>query len=553
MITLVIQCQIGRSASEKISQTQEAFFQWLASVAFNNISSDDFIFPQTLPISNDRIQNQPGKTYDDVATHLAQVFDELSFKKSLGLLIFDIDIRSYGQLRARAYQMILRAIEDWLGGLDTSPSMILLVDNIPHQADVVFDNICKISEKVKLIVIDEDGNSFPDTGIPKIEFCKRLIKAKSNPRLAISKKMVRQLGHFQKDKGAKRLCIRHFYDGQYCATDIANLLFVLLADEMDSSDTICYHSKRSPWVQTSVMELQNKINCNIFDFALSNDTETLGQYYLVLDFVDTGTTVIDAVAKLKRDPKRIISILAKRSNGDNGNVKILSRGDSTPLEVEYLIEAEYSRLGFENFDCPLCKIGMPIDALGELSTLGMLRALDFWEMVLDGCSDQELDPPLHREPNDPVVNLSQALNKYGAFIASKVRQLIDDKGFSLDCVLVFPQGETVAAQFAMHLFYLSNENHLMLPREAIEDSIAGNFDHSKYSHHDWYINLQSDTIEDCIVVDDILITGKSMFGMGNIIAELGKNVVAYIPIVQLGSSRVSLLKDNVYPLYFIDC
>lgn len=551
MIAHVIQCQIGRSASEDLSLEQKEFYTWLGNFFFDN-SVPIVHFSRTIPISNYVIQNAQGTAYDLVSSCLKQASDDIPHGENLSLLIFDIDIRTFGQLRAKPYLMILRAICDWLREYQPPEKIILLVDSLPPQADFVWKQLNEIPSGTQLIIFDENGHSNPRLEISTTEFCKKLIVAKCNPRIAMNKKMVRHLGHFQKDKGGAKMCVRHFYDGQYCVSDIANLLLIELVDEINDGDTICYHAKRSPWVHKSIIDLQNRLTCKIQDITGPENDTILNDYYLILDFIDTGSTVLEAVKRIGRDPKRIISILAKPSENDKGKLKELKRKAAPSLSVEYLLEAEYSQLGLEGY-CPLCLIDMPVDTLDELSASGTLRSLDFWEMVLSDCSDKEKNPPAHRTPETVIVNLSMALSQHGAFIASRVRQLIENMNFSPDSVLIFPKDEHVSGEFALHLFHLSSENHIAIPREAINAAAAGiEIDHAKHSLEDWYIELQSNSVKHCIIMDDILVTGSSMLGMSNIVKEFGKKVLAYIPITQYRGSNTKLPENNIYPLYSID-
>lgn len=138
---------------------------------------------------------------------------------------------------------------------------LILLEDLPPEEDTFFSTIKSIQGLVDVLLIDEYGDNTGGASINKSDYRRRRILSKRDPRYAISQKMVRHLGHFQKMTRVGEKCVRHFYDGRFCVAEIADYLFVELQPDFEPDAVICYHSVLSPWLVDSMLSLKSKLEC----------------------------------------------------------------------------------------------------------------------------------------------------------------------------------------------------------------------------------------------------------------------------------------------------
>ena len=220
------------------------------------------------------------------------------------------------------------------------------------------------------------------------------------------------------------------------------------------------------------------------------------------------------------------------------------------IYIDYVTEADFQILG--NRPCKLCDLPLPHEHLPEVHSSTGLRSIDFWTMVLESGIGDEKNPPEYRHPQSYILDSSNLIEQYGGVLAHKVDQLITRLGLSNTLTIVLPESEGGSNWYSHFLELILDIDSVPIPRNTINRFSKGNSDFTEEEKcSEWFKNLLNSPIKNCLVIDDIVITGKSIRGIFNVLRRLNKNCAVIIPIVYVENPDINMNIDSFYPLYTI--
>ncbi|MDO9105112.1 MAG: hypothetical protein Q7U57_09150 [Methylovulum sp.] len=549
---------IGSTVSVPIVPNELNFYSWLCSRVFGQELEKCRIKPgETKPITNDEV-NVGGAA---IKNTIRDTFSEYGKFPVGSALVVDIDLYSKATLRGKIHLIMLKELHDAVQNLSVKPSYIVILseDSLPP-GDLLLSAVNNIKKTgIKVVTVDENGFASGAEHVSEKEIREKRILSKEELANRIREKLIRQIGHFTKNDGSASVCLRHFYDGSRCIREIADYLWIKLHRIVGERSIVLCHSVRSPWLETAITSLWSKLSpCKVLmanEFVPVPDVDDI---HIVVDFVDTGKTLLEYLIEKNIFPSSVIAILStvnddhetKESALGQEFTRVLKNADRE-VSIEYISTANYHRIG--EMPCDLCKLPLAFESLPDVHPSTGIRSLDFWSMVLDSGVGIENDPPQYRVPENPIVNSVISANLIkgnGGFIAYKVDQLIHKLGLPPDLTIIYPEGNEGSGWYAYYLELILSLDSVPIPRSTIN-----RFSHEKTGftdsekNQDWYRTLVKSPIRNCIVVDDLVFTGGSIRGMYKILSGLDKIAAAAVPFMYVNQHNNDIAIESFFPLY----
>ena len=551
MKVLALKFSIGRTISGMASLKEVSFYKWLSSSITGDAENSIVVADKySIPVTNKDIVNG----INAIAPTIDKVIKELDSIKLIDVIIVDIQVSRSGVARATILEYILDGIKSVINNARSGAlsNVIILNEYVPHQNDVLWRSINTIYgiPGVQVLIFNEKGNcSIPIALEPDLFVLKRL-EAGPSPEEEIRDRMIKQLGHFRKSVSGREVCVRHFYDGSQCKQDISRYLWRELHQSINPDSCLIYHSMRSPWLRDSV--LRSDLRCSKVSYDDKKTIDKYDHFVIVADFIDTGSSLTDYIDSLPVKPSRTITIIATKEKLDREGRLILTSKKYGSIEVEYILLADYDQIG--ETPCELCDIELPVDALSHMSYLGQLRSIDFWQMLGESGLCPERDPPGNREPLRNIIDTKKFVATNSGFLASRVEQIKDYYGLPDDVTFVYPDEKNVegsaSQDYAIQLEKILHHDSIPIPRAVINAVMQRGKDAlDNLTEEVWVQELSKSSIRDCIVVDDISMSGQTIVGLVNILEAMEKNVVASIPILFLGGGESLASNELLVPLY----
>jgi adenine/guanine phosphoribosyltransferase-like PRPP-binding protein len=542
----VLKLEIGNTETKRINEKEVTFYKWLGAKVIPT-EPENILYKEnwSIPITNSEIESGGTGIYPLIEENFRYIN---SFAEN-DILIIDVDVLETANLRARVLSNIFTSLaaQPKMQDIENELICIFILEDLPPKKDTVWDGIKLLDHRtdIKVYIFDEIGQSTVEIGVDKNIYRKKRILSKHDPTVTIDQKMIKQLGHFQKDKANRKVCLRHFYDGTYCIKTISDYLWLELHEEISENSIILCHSIRSPWLEASV--LSSDLDCKIVNLRNDPEFNNGDEIFIILDFIDTGGTILKYIESKKINPSKIIAILATNNSNEKNNERKFYDSSGKPIVVKYIIEADYNEIG--NKPCQLCEIGIPHDSLPTLNFTGKLRSIDFWQMVTDTGLAFEKDPPNYRAPISKGVDTKKIFRENGGFISLRIQQICDTLQLSNDSSIIYPEGEESSDELAINLGMFLLLDAVSVPRKVINEFINGEYSLSlDDKKSDWYRKLSRSSIDKCIIIDDISITGGTLLGLYNLLQHMEKNVLAIIPFLHL-SKTPEAIEGLVTPLY----
>jgi adenine/guanine phosphoribosyltransferase-like PRPP-binding protein len=524
------------------------FYSWLAK-HFSDQENPTILLEETICVtySNEQISDSRCR---DLYYDLHASISALKKIRTNSIIIIDIEAINYGQLRGGTLEQILDSVYIAIKSMHERPRhVIFLFKDMMPTDDTYYKNLKNISEVCEVTQFNQHGeHDSRSIEILDLEFSKRN-RLRRDPTRVIKDKMIRHVGHFEKSSGARVYCSSHFYDGRYCEKELSDIIFIRFCDIVTADSVLGYHSKHSPWLIRSIESLDSKLKCNIVNLCEEPLPENMSKFFIVVDFLDSGSTLLSYIEDCGRNPDGILAILATQDENCKNNTKLLRRKGHKNIEVEYLIEAAYSKSLPSH--CLAHKLGIPYDTLDNFHVKGKLRSLDFWYMAKEaGVLNEEDNPPDWRRPLTKTIDTKNMVEIYGSYLAYRILQLYNFNKISPDTTIVCPDDEYASSKFADKLLSLVSPNIIKIPKSYIKQA---EIDIENLDFDDnipaWVNDLQKKSVKICLVIDDISVSGSTLIGMRNILIKFEKEILGFIPIINFDPNLNIKLKELLLPLY----
>jgi hypothetical protein len=548
----IVSFAFGKRAAEPLPDETEKLCLWVAQ---------QFLGPNANLVKRSARMVQPvdTETVNSRAYAIYTIFNDAvgQAERDAKCLIFDFATEP-GLVRGTLYNHLAITIEAMIEEHpDDDRLFICLMPDLPDPKDKFWASVMPAVERGRLIFIGDDGSCVPTNRTPASfhdeDYRLRRSISHGDPLDMLKMKMVRKLGHFPlRSEGTTTQCARHYFDGRYCTSEIAELLNKYVNTKISQLATtsgqcrIMYESTDSPWCETAVRKFESLsgITCTPLDASPTEATKVISPsdstnelLIIIVPFVGDGFTLSSTFAAVsERFPSvvpRIMAILSTQGDKDDNGSRTIGSGRS-PVKIEYLLKVNQQRYRPNN--CPLCSDGISHTEF-EAKSQPMLTSYDFWDLVRAAGLKAEADVPEYRAAMERVPDFNRIVEANGPFLASKLSDLIELASDSpaSGSVVVCPK-EIGSRTIALYLRRVSGATVILVPREIINQyrkphglssSVREDLLNSNAS---WAIQLRS-VHSDVVVMDEFVGSGGTRKALTALLQAFGKSVFCYLSLV----------------------
>jgi len=420
-------------------------------------------------------------------------------------------------------------------------------------------------------LISDDGRTLPPKKWPHTitpeQYRLRLVSARGKPSELLRRKMIRRLGHFRRNNGGRHdHCVRFFYDGSLCEEEIADLFLSYLDSNYDKPlrPQILFHGPWSPWLERAVIAVGTQCNLQPINLAETGFKKIPRQRIMrgtpppliILDMVDTGETVTKILnllnkVKLKQRPK-VLTVLTTRPTDRNNRIREIEFAHKR-FPISYLLDVK--QVQYDLGKCPMCKLHLPFSSeASSTSEPFMLSSYDMWGMAFEAGIKEEEDVPKHRQALPLVPKYPEIIENNGAWLASKIRERLHSRpeGFPADAIVVCPD-ERGSRFLTDYLRLVLGISTIRIPRNVIDacakgrESVEANI--GNWTSEPWYIELDSSTKAEIIVMDEFNVSGGTLTGIRHLLTYFDITVKCYFPLNDLNPNWSRQCGIVTYTLY----
>lgn len=570
-LVTALQFKLGCATPDKIKLECRNFFEWIAKTIVDEPCSLDPNSPTDFfPLSNHLINN----AYQSGAEVYARFWETLKLTRdSSRIFLIDFIITS-GVLRANLPIDLARAVNEAIDEIHSDNKdiiFVIILPELPPPTDSLFIKLDKHIKEQRIVIFSYSGEYAPSTlkltAYSPEEFALMFATSRGDSRKLIEKKMICRLGHFKrKHRNGSTICTKHFYDGQFCQSEIEKLLETTIREIYGTEPQIqiFYHLGLSKWLKTPVLTVGNNMSlpCTELDIekidtplSLKDKDNTL----LVVGLVNTGRTLEEIIMKIDGQIRNfenleIVTVLSTHTTSSDEHVREWHYNNRV-FRIKYFMRAQQQI--FYKGNCPLCNIGIQ-ESDTVFEHYRMLTSDSHWEMSIQAGLKEEQNTPAHRNPLPRVINYPKMIAIYGAWLASKMKDILAllPGGFPADATIVCPDGETGSAVFSEYLQMLfSGVTVIRIPRKMIDLFATVNHLKSDLQTIDqeeksqWYHSLVSTARLDVIIMDEFNAKGKTLESLRNLVNHFGKSVLCYFVLNDLNPTWSEQQNIPVYALY----
>lgn len=573
--------RIGSSTSEPVLDKEIDFFKWLGKKLFKddcefNNSSKEI---RTIPFSLDAIQKDNSQ-FDITFGRQYERYRESD--------IFLISIKNPFQklVRATFFVHLAEAIDGLIKRNNEGPIFIIFLPFLPDENDVFRQTLELHIESSKVVIIDKDGGIIKAENskyaFPATTFKTKILELSEKNIDLFERKMIRRRGHFHRKRNdGNEYCNRYFFDARLCVDELSDLIKEYVRDSLQKSSAtyIIFHCPTSDWLQSPITAVcidYDLKSVNLYDVMKelnpSAGVESLSipngsRCILIVDMIDTARTFSIILELLKVNSIEIndyLAILVTRSTNERERVLSIKRGDDA-IEVDYFLKVDQKKS--IDGECKLCELEIPFSNETRLAhdlilfpeqskedDCLMIPSYDYWEIAIDAGYSPEVDPPSHRKGNPITINYQKVLEKDVTWMASKIKNRLENEGFSSNFVIVSPEGG--GSEFFSKMINVVLEKQIItIPHDVINICIDENSDLDtnlelwEEEKSEWYKSLSNIGGLRIIIMEEFNITGKTFEAMERLLKKLTHNVVCFFPFNNLNPDFIPESKIPIFTLY----
>lgn len=578
----ILPFRLGCSISELIFKKGIEFYLWLVEELitekfeiYNGIKEI-----RTIPISIDKIENDTGAIETKFGIEFGKYEDA-------DLLIIDVKNQYQGIIRGTILIHIAQAISAIINdNTNSNQFFVLLVKEIPPESDTIRQILEPYIKLNKVIIVSENGEiiarNLPTPDFFSEQYRIKLAGSRETPLELFERKMIRRLGHFHRRRSdGTEYCNRYFFDGSLCEKELPGLIQNLFinTESTTPSTFILYHCPMSPWLLDAIITLSinnHQITLDLHSYLSKPDGINLlkgeivqdSKCILIVDMVDTGRTIVKLHEFLKDCSVEVISTLTVLSTEPTDRINRIREikvfdGDSekTKIKINYIMAIEQKRYGV---DCPLCKLRIPYsnDFIPESDLIEfskkddfmMIPSYDQWEICFNAEVKREIFPPPHRKGIPNLIDYPNVLENHGAWIASKIKNRLDNEGLLAGVVIVSPDGGG-SQLFTDYINVVLRKQLVRIPHNVIEfcsndeSDLEKGLSEWKFSNPNWYQSLCNSGVFRAVIMEEFNVTGITYKGLKKLLQKLGHTVVCFFPLNNLDPSFSISLEEPLFTLY----
>jgi hypothetical protein len=423
--------------------------------------------------------------------------------------------------------------------------LILLVPELPDSnsasmrllnADLAQGNIVLISDAGKILPEEISRPSFN-----KEQYRLKLSEIRGKPIDLLRAKLVHQRGHFKRVvNGIHKECVPLYFDGRLCSVEVRKLVhgYVLQKYASGTRPHFIYRPDYTNWLEGPLHMLAAEIGaeCHLVSEVLERP-ELGGDFgvcapLLIVQLIDSGNSLTDVrnqvCSQFRLDEIKCLAVLSTTGGEpDFGSRRVAG------AEIPYFLRVPQVRLPVA--DCPMCRLGLPYSKEGHDNNL-MLTSHEFWSMVDSAGLKKEDDPPPYRMRLDAVPDFPRILDSNGAWIASKIGDLLTNVTGQQanDIVVVCPdqKGSQVLTEY-LHLvtgvtvIRILDEDIRSAKDSKSPDSLIDEWERTQ---PEWYMQIRAAATQKVVVLDEFCLSAVKRRALHKLMGQLKKSVVCYFAL-----------------------
>lgn len=554
MPAVVLPIRLGQKAAEPVNEDFRSLYASVAGAFSREGDASVESSITTIPISR---ESDLTDLAPSIRARIAQA----------GPNVIIIDLANSARQVLPPYSIVNGIVQICQAGSEPTPlqyQLIFLVVSRLWSEDPPMAILGPLIETGRASIITDGGEvtgNRPSSFNPSA-YATALQRARKTPLWLLKHKLVRRHGHFKRHRsGGHDHCVKYFFDGSHCKTEIAQLLVRELTAHAQHTQVLA-NATDSIWLLEPVEAAAIKMN---LAFAIvnadvpdsSSEVVVADNPVLVVPLCDTGESlrkIIRLLILLNPDCQpRVIAVMSTEGQTIEQGRRVIEV-DGKQHVVSYLLKVDQPR--FLRGTCRQCRIDIPETLLFNDADTTHYAPHAMWSMILEAGLKAEDDVPDSRPSLGLVPNFPQIIANNGPDLACRMHELLTRMVGNLprDPIIVCPD-ERGAKALATALTSLFKYTVIHVPRSAIRNGFAAINDTGNATT-DWMIQLTSlrargDNTE-LIVFDEFNASGGTREGLKRLADLFELGVRCYFSLFDFNPDHKAHLDTEVHSLYSID-
>lgn len=423
--------------------------------------------------------------------------------------------------------------------------LLVLVDAYPPEHDALANVVALRGDSVLLVSTDGRTSRADAAGRINVAVAAAMQRLVEAPIDRLQRKVLRVPGWFDRTYGGERVFGRNWYDGEFCQTEIVEIL--LSEIDPERIDVVVITPDFSRWLHgpaaAVTVQLELPPVCRVGEFAqrFTDLRESIGRTLrvaLLTPLVDSGASLTQAHAELMETGlvERIesLAILSTKGRVKPSGVR---RIEASGIEYRYLVTVRRDTVSAVDDDCLPITLGVPVTTYepGRRE----LSVYEFWDLVeLCGTRDEDNVPP-YRASVGTVPDIEGIIGRYGAWVASRLMNLAKGEARTEADQLLFvcPQ-EPNSESIADYLQDLYDVSIVRVPRSKwltgtdwTDEKLHEELD--ACADEGWIQQLKQASWADCVLLDEFTSSGETLSQLNRVVTALGLKPLFWLVIVDM--------------------
>jgi hypothetical protein len=479
------------------------------------------------------------------------------------LVILDLSVAS-GAITSQAitpagtYLVLARALVDSLANDDWQTRvLVMLLPELFPDTDKFRRMLAPLVRERKIVLFADNGDN---TVAPALQepYSAVLAELQGEPLRNLERKLITRLGWFRREVGNGHPYLRHYFDGRHAADEIARLLMEF-SWQVSPVLVVC-DDAYSTWLYEPVQTWCYRANIKFARYldVVGPEAKDYQELYrtkpvaFVTSMLHRGSTLLRKVAEvrtlLQPSHLELLSVLSDDGSGQERSICRMQDDAGVVWPINYFLQVRQEEAWLPAWRSPgALPANVESDPADEPSAL--LTTAEFWDLVHMCGVKPEDSVPTRRSQKRVVPDIPKMLDRYGAWLADKLWLGIKQwtRQYRQDIVLICPLAETGSTKLAQRLIQSAGARVIQIPRHSIEAVVAGKAPADILGADEpWCAELRMLAGRRVVLFDEFVLTGKTMFGMRELVIANGMTVTTTCCLLDILPSASGVVRHSLY-------